>query len=83
MAIREMLRCFNCLYPIKKCQSREASINVFRDSTSTGYKINRGGCLGMRYILRQFRTWVPKLLENFARGYQKGGSQIFYDTGTT
>ena len=72
---------------------QEASINVFRESTSTGYKINRGGCLGMQYILRQFgtwvpkilgnlaRAWVPKILGNFAQGYQKGGSRISYDTG--
>ena len=47
----------------------------------------------MQYILRQFgtwvpkilgnlaRAWVPKILGNFAQGYQKGGSRISYDTG--
>ena len=77
MAVREILRFFKCSYPIKKCQSREASINVFRDSTSTGYKINQGGCLGMPYILREFGMWVLKILGNFARGYQKGGKSDF------
>ena len=68
---------FKCSYPIEKCQSCVASINVFLDSISTGYKINWGGCLGMPYIFRQFGTWVPKILENFARGYQKVGKSDF------
>ena len=66
MAVREILRFFKSNHEVS---SHEASINVFRDSTSTGYKINRGGCLGMPYILRQFGTLVPKSLGNFARGY--------------
>ena len=78
MAVTEIQRFFlKFLYPIKKRQSCEASINVFRGSTSTGYKINRGGYLGMPYILRQFGTWVPKILGNFARGCQKGGKSDF------
>ena len=35
----------------------------------------------MPYILRLFGTWVLKILENFAWGYQKGGNWISYDTG--
>ena len=77
MAVGEILRFFKRSYSIKKCQSREASIYVFHNSTSTGYKTNRGGCLEMPYILRQFGTWVPKILGNFAWGYQKGEKSDF------
>ena len=64
-------------YPIKKCQNREASTNVFRNHTFRGYKINRDGCLGMLYILRLFGMWVPQIIGNFAQGYQKGGRSDF------